>query len=257
MKSMASSDVVQPLLRRQDTTPSPTSYFPVQVLPHKFNQSVGDFIGRRLPSWHTFNINRGRNEHDVVSRWRRKTRAFLSSRWGHYLVLLLVSVDVACIFADFMIELRTCELKQKHQRIDRGWTTAQEALDVVSLMFSCLFMLELIAATLSFGLRLAYLLLLASTILYLVIVFILSIYLSNSAKATSLPNSTSSTPSSSSSRSSLTSRFAASPRSWDPSSSSSGYGASSRLSKSLAPRVPMPWRNMKIRSTIFEGKIRS
>jgi len=68
-------------------------------------------------------------------------------------VLLLVSVDVACIFADFLMELHTCELRQKQQHIDPRWATAQEALGLVSLVFSCLFMLELIAATLSFGLK--------------------------------------------------------------------------------------------------------
>ncbi|KAL1970001.1 hypothetical protein VTN77DRAFT_6406 [Rasamsonia byssochlamydoides] len=157
-KSMAS--VMQPLLRPIQTP------FSSHFLPH--NSSVGDFIGRRLPSWHPWHHhhhqhtvdgavrNRHRDDNDDdddgLARWRRDTRAFLSSRWGHYLVLLLVSVDVACIFADFLIELHTCELKQKHRRIDPRWGTAQEALGLVSLVFSCLFMLELIAATLSFGL---------------------------------------------------------------------------------------------------------
>jgi hypothetical protein len=68
------------------------------------------------------------------------------------LILLLVSVDVACIFADFLIELHTCGLKERHQKVDRSWSMAQEVLSVISLVFSCLFMLELIASVLSFGL---------------------------------------------------------------------------------------------------------
>lgn len=87
------------------------------------------------------------------ARLRAKTRLFLSSKWGHYLVLFMVAVDVACIFADFLIELRICELRERHQiPIDRRWGVAQEALGLIGLIFSCLFMLELIASVLSFGL---------------------------------------------------------------------------------------------------------
>ncbi|EEA28233.1 hypothetical protein TMatcc_003445 [Talaromyces marneffei ATCC 18224] len=85
--------------------------------------------------------------------FRAKTRSFLMSKWGHYLVLLLVAVDVACSFANFLIELRVCELRERHQTpIDRRWSLAQETLGLLGLIFSCLFMLELIASVLSFGL---------------------------------------------------------------------------------------------------------
>ncbi|KUL90901.1 hypothetical protein ZTR_00964 [Talaromyces verruculosus] len=87
------------------------------------------------------------------ARLRAKTRSFLSSKWGHYIVLFMVAVDVACIFADFLIELHVCELRERHQTpIDRRWGLAQEALGLIGLIFSCLFMLELIASVLSFGL---------------------------------------------------------------------------------------------------------
>lgn len=89
----------------------------------------------------------------VYSRFRARTRSFLSSKWGHYIILFMVAVDVACIFADFLIELRVCELRERHQvPIDRGWGLAQETLGLIGLIFSCLFMLELIASVLSFGL---------------------------------------------------------------------------------------------------------
>ncbi len=42
---------------------------------------------------------------------RRETRRFLSSKWGHYFVLGLVSLDVSCIFADFLISLYVCDHK--------------------------------------------------------------------------------------------------------------------------------------------------
>lgn len=87
----------------------------------------------------------------TLSTLRAKTRSFLSSKWGHYLILFMVAVDVACIFADFLIELRVCELRERHHTVDRQWGLAQEALGLVGLVFSCLFMVELIASVLSFG----------------------------------------------------------------------------------------------------------
>ncbi len=43
---------------------------------------------------------------------RRETRRFLSSKYGHYAVLLLVFLDVSCIFADFLISLYVCDHKR-------------------------------------------------------------------------------------------------------------------------------------------------
>lgn len=135
---------------------------PSSSLSHRVG--VSDFVQRYFSQpgrkvWSSWQEEHDNNDHDGdghitehVSDWRSTTRGFLSSRWGHYSILLLVSVDVACIFADFLIETHTCELKQKHQHVNVGWERAQEALSLVSLVFSCLFMLELIAATLSFGL---------------------------------------------------------------------------------------------------------
>lgn len=40
---------------------------------------------------------------------RRATRRFLSSKPGHYSILALVSLDVSCIFADFLISLYVCD----------------------------------------------------------------------------------------------------------------------------------------------------
>ncbi|OKL56197.1 hypothetical protein UA08_08402 [Talaromyces atroroseus] len=98
------------------------------------------------------NIPHDTHSDSIFSGIRARTRSFLSSKWGHYIVLFMVAVDVACIFSDFLIELRVCELRERHQTIDRRWGLAQEALGLVGLIFSCLFMLELIASVLSFGL---------------------------------------------------------------------------------------------------------
>lgn len=83
-------------------------------------------------------------------------RRFLTSKPGHYAVLLLVSLDVTCIFADFLISLFICE-QRCGKDLDATETLAQsqEALGIVSLVFSCLFMAELIASVWAFGLTYA------------------------------------------------------------------------------------------------------
>ena len=89
----------------------------------------------------------------LIARCRRSARNFLSSRFGHYLILFLVSVDVACVFADFLIELHVCELEKHYSHVPAIWAEAQEGLEIVGLVFSCLFMVELIVAVSSFGTR--------------------------------------------------------------------------------------------------------
>ena len=85
---------------------------------------------------------------------RGQTRRFLASKYGHYSVLLLVSLDVSCIFADFLLGLYICEHTcKKGESVGKGLPKAQDALGVVSLVFSCLFMVELIASIWAFGLQ--------------------------------------------------------------------------------------------------------
>lgn len=85
---------------------------------------------------------------------RRQTRRFLSSIYGHYAVLLLVSMDVGCIFADFLISLYICDHScGKGDSVGEGLPRAQEALGIVSLVFSCLFMVELLASIWAFGFK--------------------------------------------------------------------------------------------------------
>lgn len=172
---MASDPSQQPLLgdervdrqqpQRSDSANNKSSSPPsaAHILPGRLRGAP--FLGNRIPSW-----ARGREEEGghrpeyhygyyrveprgIIPRARAKTRSTLSSKWGHYAVLFLVAVDVACIFADFLIELHTCGLRERHQTVDRRWDIAQEALGLVGLIFSCLFMVELIASVLSFGLH--------------------------------------------------------------------------------------------------------
>lgn len=141
--------------------PSPSAE---HILPGRLRGAP--FLGNRIPSWVRGREGEGGHQRpeeyhygyyrveqsNVISRVRAKSRSALASKWGHYLVLFLVAVDVACIFADFLIALHTCELRERHQPVDRRWNIAQEALGLVGLIFSCLFMLELIVSVLSFGL---------------------------------------------------------------------------------------------------------
>lgn len=85
---------------------------------------------------------------------RMQTRRFLSSVYGHYAVLLLVSMDVGCIFADFLISLYICDQScGKGDNVGEGLPKAQDALGIVGLVFSCLFMFELLASIWAFGFR--------------------------------------------------------------------------------------------------------
>ena len=85
---------------------------------------------------------------------RKQTQRFLSSIYGHYAVLLLVSMDVGCIFADFLINLYICDHScGKGESVGDGLPKAQEVLGIISLVFSCLFMVELLASIWAFGLE--------------------------------------------------------------------------------------------------------
>jgi hypothetical protein len=85
---------------------------------------------------------------------RGRLQRFLTSKWGHYAVIILVSLDVAGIFADFLLSLHICEHAGEKGFHEKEWDIAVEALDVTSLVFSCLFMLELLCSVWAFGLEL-------------------------------------------------------------------------------------------------------
>ena len=88
---------------------------------------------------------------------RTRVQRFLTSKIGHYAILLLVSLDVICIFADFLISLFICERTYgRDLKAADSLEQAQEALGIVSLVFSCLFMAELTASIWAFGLKYIY-----------------------------------------------------------------------------------------------------
>lgn len=87
-----------------------------------------------------------------VWRLRRHLQAFLTSKWGHYFVLVLVSLDIACIFADFLVSLHICEHTGEKGFKRRDWLMVNDVLGSLSLSFSCLFMAELLGSVFAFGL---------------------------------------------------------------------------------------------------------
>ncbi|EXJ77426.1 hypothetical protein A1O3_09652 [Capronia epimyces CBS 606.96] len=84
---------------------------------------------------------------------RRHLQRFLSSKYGHYFVILLVSADISCIFADFLISLHICEHAGDKGFDLRAWQKANDVLGFISLAFSCLFMAELLGSVFAFGLE--------------------------------------------------------------------------------------------------------
>ena len=88
-----------------------------------------------------------------ISTTRHRTAHFLTSKTGHYSVLALVSLDVAGIFADFLISLHVCEHGGEKGFDAAAWERASSVLGALSLVFSCLFMLELGLSLWAFGLR--------------------------------------------------------------------------------------------------------
>ena len=88
-----------------------------------------------------------------LSTTRHRTAHFLTSKSGHYSVLALVSLDVAGIFADFLISLHVCEHGGEKGFDSVSWERVSSVLDAMSLVFSCLFMVELGLSLWAFGLR--------------------------------------------------------------------------------------------------------
>ncbi|KAH0559035.1 hypothetical protein GP486_004364 [Trichoglossum hirsutum] len=82
-----------------------------------------------------------------VRRARLATKRFLASKVAHYSILLMVTLDVTCIFGDIFINLFTCG----KQNPDRAWGVALEVLGDISSVFSCLFLLELLVSVWAAG----------------------------------------------------------------------------------------------------------
>ncbi|ROW10017.1 hypothetical protein VPNG_06542 [Cytospora leucostoma] len=88
------------------------------------------------------------DEFSIYAHQRRKCRGLLISKQKHYLILALVALDVSCLLADIFIALIDCDKGIKNN----GWVPdVREGLEDAGLVFSCMFMLELIMCLWAFG----------------------------------------------------------------------------------------------------------
>ena len=90
-------------------------------------------------------------EETFVWTMRHHLQYYLSSKWGHYFVILLVAADIAAIFADFLISIHLCEHSGEKGFDEKGFRMANKVLSWLSLSFSSLFMAELICSVFAFG----------------------------------------------------------------------------------------------------------
>lgn len=100
-----------------------------------------------LPSNHSSHHEPEPDDHSEAPTLKRRTVRFLNSKAGHYSILALVSLDIAGIFTAFVLQLFTCEGHIAPESSAR----AERALEILSLLFSCLFVLELAASVWVFG----------------------------------------------------------------------------------------------------------
>ncbi|KPI41789.1 uncharacterized protein AB675_5608 [Cyphellophora attinorum] len=100
-------------------------------------------------------ISKLHGEDSTVHILRARLRTFFASKWGHYFVIILVSLDITCIFADFLLKLHVCEHTcsgKPDQGFDpKPWDQTEGVLSMLSLLFSSLFIAELVASVFAFG----------------------------------------------------------------------------------------------------------
>lgn len=100
------------------------------------------------PAWHRRSQESSFSRH--LRRCRRTSQRFLESRTKHFLVMGTVALDVAALLANIFIQLIACEMDEK----DEPWVEdITEGLEIAGLVFSSLFLLELVACLFAFGPR--------------------------------------------------------------------------------------------------------
>lgn len=81
---------------------------------------------------------------------QRQCQELLLSKQKHYLILALVALDVSCLLADIFIALIDCDSRIKN---DAWVPEVREGLEHAGLVFSCLFLVELILCLWAFGFK--------------------------------------------------------------------------------------------------------
>ncbi len=86
----------------------------------------------------------------AYARRRDQAKVLLSSKTKHYVIMSLVALDVASILADILIALISCDMGEEEE----AWVeVTREALHLVGLIFSSMFLVELLLTVWAFGLR--------------------------------------------------------------------------------------------------------
>ncbi len=84
------------------------------------------------------------------ARRRERSRFYLNSKQKHYVILGLVSLDVLAVLTDILISLVTCDLGTENE----PWVNdVQEATKICGLVFSSLFLVELLLSVWAFGIE--------------------------------------------------------------------------------------------------------
>lgn len=81
---------------------------------------------------------------------QRQCQGLLLSKQKHYLILALVALDVSCLLAGIFIALIDCDSRIKN---DAWVPEVREGLEHAGLVFSCLFLVELLLCLWAFGLE--------------------------------------------------------------------------------------------------------
>lgn len=89
-------------------------------------------------------------EQTEYQKCKQKCQHLLISKQKHYFILALVALDVSCLLADILIALIDCDSRIKN---DAWVPDVREALEHAGLVFSCLFLVELLMCLWAFGLR--------------------------------------------------------------------------------------------------------
>jgi hypothetical protein len=116
-------------------------------MPDMSNEGTQPLLSTRTRGHELYASGWGNRRVEDTFDWsRRGLQRFLSSKTHHYAILLLVALDVSSILADIIIILFQCDYPHRAP----GLGKARNILGIVGLVFSCLFMLELIVSIWTF-----------------------------------------------------------------------------------------------------------
>ncbi|KAI9775842.1 MAG: hypothetical protein M1835_005675 [Candelina submexicana] len=106
-------------------------------------------------------------------RIRHAFQQFLTSKTGHSLVLMLVTLSASCVLANMIIALVNCEQKTGNH----GLAIASMVLGTISMIVACVFVVELLAAIFAFGISYLYYVVYCFDAIVVITTFVVSLVL--------------------------------------------------------------------------------